>query len=123
MTMDKFQMGQTFEQEVVITKDHSVNRMGKEGADVLSTPALLGLMENTCILQSEPYLPEQHTTVGYAVDGLRHVAPTALGEKVQVKVLLSGVDRNRLTYDIEVYEGPDKRIAVANHKRAVIPIQ
>lgn len=123
MTMDKFQMGQTFEQEIEITKEHTVNRMGKEGADVLSTPALLGLMENTCILQSEPYLPEQHTTVGYAVDGLRHVAPTSLGEKVQVKVALTVVDRNRLTYDIEVYEGPDKRIAVANHKRAVIPVQ
>tara|TARA_B100000809_G_scaffold214152_1_gene218795 strand:+ start:346 stop:711 length:366 start_codon:yes stop_codon:yes gene_type:complete len=121
--MDKFQMGQIFDQEIEVTKDHTVNRMGKEGADVLSTPALLGLMENTCILQSEPYLAESHTTVGYAVDGLRHVAPTSLGEKVQVKVTLTEVDRNRLTYDIEVYEGPDKRIAVANHKRAVIPIQ
>ena len=123
MTMDKFQMGQTFDQEIEITKEHTVNRMGKEGADVLSTPALLGLMENTCILQSEPYLADAHTTVGYAVDGLRHVAPTSLGEKVQVKVTLTEVDRNRLTYDIEVYEGPDKRIAVANHKRAVIPIR
>ena len=123
MTTDKFQIGQTFDQEIEITKEHTVNRMGKEGADVLSTPALLGLMENTCILQSEPYLAEAHTTVGYAVDGLRHVAPTSLGEKVQVKVTLTEVDRNRLTYDIEVYEGPDKRIAVANHKRAVIPIQ
>jgi fluoroacetyl-CoA thioesterase len=123
MTLDKFQMGQTFDQEIEVTKEHTVNRMGKEGADVLSTPALLGLMENTCILQSEPYLAEAHTTVGYAVDGLRHVAPTSLGEKVQVKVTLTEVDRNRLTYDIEVYEGPDKRIAVANHKRAVIPIQ
>ena len=123
MTMDKFQMGQTFEQEVEVTKEHCVNRMGKEGADVLSTPHLLGFMENTCIVQSEPYLDKEHTTVGYAVDGLRHVAPTSLGEKVQVKVTLTEVDRNRLTYDIEVYEGPDKRIAVANHKRAVIPIQ
>ena len=123
MTMDKFQMGQTFEHEYEVTKNDSVNRMGKDGADVLFTPALLGLMENACILQSEPYLPEQHTTVGYAVDGLRHVAPTAMGEKVQVKVRLTEVDRNRLTYDIEVYEGPDKRIAVANHKRAVIAIQ
>jgi len=123
MTLDKLQMGQTFDQEIEVTKEHTVNRMGKEGADVLSTPALLGLMENTCILQSEPYLAEAHTTVGYAVDGLRHVAPTSLGEKVQVKVTLTEVDRNRLTYDIEVFEGPDKRIAVANHKRAVIPIQ
>ncbi len=119
MSMEKFQVGQEYEQEVEVTKDLTTNRMGREGADVLSTPALLGLMENTCISSSEPYVPEGHTTVGYAVDGLRHMAPTAIGEKVQVKVKLAEVDRNRLTYEIEAYEG-EKRIAVATHKRAVI---
>ena len=120
MSMEKFQVGQTFEKEWVITKEETTNRMGKEGADVLSTPALLGLMENTCIQQSEPYVPEKHTTVGYAVDGLRHMAPTPLGKKVQISVKLTEVDRNRLTYEIEAHEGPDKKIGVAVHKRAVI---
>ncbi len=119
MSMEKFQVGQEYEQETVITKDLTTNRMGREGADVLSTPALLGLMENTCISSSEASIPEGYTTVGYAVDGLRHMAPTAVGEKVQVKVKLAEVDRNRLTYEIEAYEG-EKKIAVATHKRAVI---
>ena len=120
MSMEKFQAGQTFEKEWVVTKEETTNHMGKEGADVLSTPALLGLMENTCIRQSEPYMPEKHTTVGYAVDGLRHMAPTQLGEKVRITVTLTNVDRNRLTYEIEAHEGPDKKIGVAVHKRAVI---
>lgn len=122
MTMQKFQAGQRFEQEIEVALEHTTNRMGKEGADVLSTPALLGLMEGACILQSEPFMPAAHTTVGYAVDGLRHLAPTPVGNKVVVSVELTEVDRNRLTYAIEAYEG-DKRIAVATHKRAVIPIQ
>ena len=58
MSMEKFTVGQTFEKEWVISKEETTNRMGKEGADVLSTPALLGLMENTCIQQSEPYIPD-----------------------------------------------------------------
>lgn len=122
MTMQKFQTGQRFEQEIEVALEHTTNRMGKEGADVLSTPALLGLMEGACILQSEPFMPAAHTTVGYAVDGLRHLAPTPVGNKVVVSVELTEVDRNRLTYAIEAHEG-DKRIAVATHKRAVIPIQ
>ena len=122
MTMDKFQTGQAFEHEVEVTMEHTTNRMGKPGADVLSTPALLGLMECACIQQSEPYMPAEHTTVGYAVDGLRHLAPTPVGNKVRIRVELTEVDRNRLSYAIEAYEG-DKRIAVASHKRAVIPIQ
>lgn len=122
MTMGNFQAGQRFEQEIEVALEHTTNRMGKEGADVLSTPALLGLMEGACIRQSEPFMPPAHTTVGYAVDGLRHLAPTPVGNKVVVSVELTEIDRNRLTYAIEAHEG-DKRIAVATHKRAVIPIQ
>ncbi len=120
MTMEKFKAGQSAEMEVEVTKDLTTNRMGREGADVLSTPALLGLMENVSIKATEPYLPEGHTTVGYAVDGLRHLAPTPIGEKVLVKTELTEVDRNRLTFQIEAFEG-DKKVALATHKRAVVP--
>ncbi len=120
MTMEKFKAGQSAETEVEVTKDLTTNRMGREGADVLSTPALLGLMENVSIKATEPYLPEGHTTVGYAVDGLRHLAPTPIGEKVLVKTELTEVDRNRLTFQIEAFEG-DKKVALATHKRAVVP--
>ena len=119
MTMEKFQPGQGAELEVEVTKELTINKMGREGAEVLSTPALLGLMENASIKASEPYLPEGYTTVGYAVDGLRHLAPTPIGERVRVRTELTEVDRNRLTYSIEAFEG-DKKVGVANHKRAVI---
>lgn len=122
MTMEKFEAGQKHQQEIEVTLEHTTNRMGKPGADVLSTPALLGLMEGACIQQSEPYMPAKHTTVGYAVDGLRHLAPTPVGNKVVVSVELTEIDRNRLTYQIEAHEG-DKRIAMATHKRAVIPVE
>ena len=121
MTMEKFQPGQSAEIEVEVTREMTVNRMGRPGAEVLSTPALLGLMEQCSIKASDPYLPPGHTTVGYAVDGLRHLAPTPLGGKVRVRAVLTEVDRNRLTYSVEAYEG-DKKIGVAVHKRAVIPI-
>ncbi len=119
MTMEKFQAGQSFELEAEVTRDMTTNRMGRDGADVLSTPSLLGLMEQASIRATEPGLPEGHTTVGYAVDGMRHMAPTPLGGKVRVKSELTEVDRNRLTFSIEAFEG-DKKIGVAVHKRAVI---
>ena len=120
--MEKFEAGQKFQQEIEVTLEHTTNRMGKPGADVLSTPALLGLMEGACIQQSEPHMPADHTTVGYAVDRLRHLAPTPVGNKVIVSVELTEIDRNRLTYQIEAHEG-EQRVAMATHKRAVIPIQ
>ena len=120
MTMEQFRPGQSAESEVEVTAEMTINRMGREGAEVLSTPALLEIMENVSIKASEPYLVEGYTTVGYAVDGLRHLAPTPIGQTVRVRSVLTDVDRNRLTYSIEAYEG-DKKVGVASHKRAVIP--
>ena len=118
--MDRFETGQSAETQTEVTEPLTINRMGRPGAEVLSTPSLLKLMEECCIEASDPYLPEGSTTVGYAVDGLRHVAPTAIGGVVTVKAVLTEVDRNRLTYRIEAHEG-DTQIGVATHKRAVIP--
>ena len=120
MDLSALQPGQSAEQEVTVTKDLTTNRTGKEGADVLSTPAMLGLMEDTSIKATDDRLPKGFTTVGFAVDGLRHIAPTSIGGKVTVKAELTNVDKNKLTYSIEAYEG-DKKIGVASHRRAVIP--
>ena len=119
MDLQRLEPGQTAEAETTVTKSMTVNRMGREGADVLSTPALLMLMEEVSIRASEAFLPEGSTTVGYAVDGMRHVAPTALGATVRVRCELTTVDRNRLTYEVEAFEG-ETRIGFATHKRAVI---
>ena len=119
MTMEKFKPGQSAELEAEVTDELTINRMDREGADVLSTPSLLQLMERCCIKASDSYLPAGYTTVGYAVDGMRHLAPTPIGRTVLVKSELTEVDRNRLTYSIEAFEG-EKQIGVATHKRAVI---
>ena len=119
MTMDKLRPGQSAELQTQVTIEMTTNRMGREDSDVLSTPSLLRLMEECSIEASDAYLPDGFTTVGYAVDGMRHLAPTAVGQRVRVSSQLTGVDRNRLTYSIEAFEG-DKKIGVAVHKRAVV---
>ena len=119
MTMENLSPGQSAKIEVEVTRELSTNPRDREGADVLSTPALLGLMERCSAKASKPYIPDGCTTVGYAVDGMRHMAPTAIGARVQVRSVLTKVDRNRLTYSIEAFEG-EVKIGVAVHKRAVI---
>jgi fluoroacetyl-CoA thioesterase len=97
----------------------TVNRSGILGADVLSTPWLLNLMELTCIEATDSKLAPDMATVGYAVDGLRHLAPTSIGATVTVTALLAAVDSKKFTYDIKAEEGGQK-IGVANHRRAAI---
>ena len=118
--MINFSIGQSAKIDTTITPDLTINRVGKKGAEVLSTPSLLMLMEQCSIKASDPYLPKNHTTVGYAVDKLRHLAPSSVGASVQVVATLEEIDRNRLTFLIEAFEGTTS-IGIATHKRAVIP--
>ena len=120
MNLDKVTPGQRAEMVVEVTEDLTTNRTGKEGDEVLSTPSLLKLMERCCIQATDHLLPEGHTTVGYAVDKMRHIAPTSMGSTVTIRTVLDDVDRNRLTYTLEAFEG-DRQIGSAVHKRAVIP--
>ena len=119
MPTGKLAPGGAAEIEVEVTKDLSTNRTGRPGADVLSTPSLLKLMELCSIEATDPYLDDGYATVGYAVDGLRHLAPTSIGAVVKVKAVITEVNGTRLSYNIEALEG-DQTIGVATHKRAVI---
>ena len=65
--------------ELVVTVDDKlvVKHMGGEG--VLSTPAMIGLMERAGIEAVQAYLPEGHTTVGFEVN-VKHFGATPKGK-------------------------------------------
>lgn len=119
ISFDAVKSGQIGELNIEITKEMTVNRVGRPGGDVLSTPSLLMLMEQASIEATDKLLPLGHATVGFAVDGMRHLAPTAIGRQVRVKATVDEVDGNKFAYVIEAYEG-DKKIGVAKHRRAAI---
>ena len=121
MDTSKLEVGQSGRINVEVTTEMTTNRTGNAGDDVLSTPAMLGLMEGACIKQSDHLLDKNASTVGYAVDGLRHVARTDVGETVEISTSLTEVDRakGRLTYEIEVTLN-GSTVGKAVHKRAII---
>ena len=121
MGMDDIKPGLRYELEETVKEEQTINRMGKPGAEVLSTPSLLALMEWSSIHSTDHLLPEGKTTVGYGVDEMRHIAPTPIGGKVTVTAELTEVDGSRLKYVIEANEG-EKFIGKAVHKRAIIDI-
>ena len=121
MNLDKIEPGQTGTLESEVTEDLAINRMGKPGAEVLSTPSLVMLMERCAIATTDHLLPDGATTVGYAFDKMRHIAPTAIGGIVTLHGELTQVDGSKLTYSIEANKG-EKQIGSTVHKRAVIPI-
>ena len=87
--------------------------------DVFSTPAMIGLMERTCVELTEPYLDENEQTVGIHVD-VRHLAATDIGQRVTVSAELLEVKGNKLRYAVIATNDQNVKIGDGTHRRAVI---
>jgi fluoroacetyl-CoA thioesterase len=88
-------------------------------SDVFSTPAMIGLMEYTCVLLVAPYLDEDEQTVGIHVD-VRHMAPTKIGQSVTVTAELREINSNKLRFAVSAVNDQGVKIGEGTHRRAVI---
>jgi fluoroacetyl-CoA thioesterase len=88
-------------------------------SDVFSTPAMIGLMEYTCVLLVAPYLDENEQTVGIHVD-VRHMAPTKIGQSVTVTAELLEVKDNKLRFALSAVNDQGVKIGEGTHRRALI---
>lgn len=87
--------------------------------DVFSTPAMIGLMERTCVDLTEPYLDENEQTVGIHVD-VYHLAPTKIGQSITVTAELTEVKDHKLRYSLSATNDEGVKIGAGNHRRAII---
>ncbi|HEY6368890.1 MAG TPA: thioesterase family protein [Candidatus Binatia bacterium] len=88
-------------------------------SDVFSTPAMIGLMEYTCVLLVAPYLDENEQTVGIHVD-VRHMAPTKIGQSVTVTAELLEVKNSKLRFAVSAVNDQSVKIGEGTHRRALI---
>jgi fluoroacetyl-CoA thioesterase len=94
---------------------------GTIGASVLSTPAMIGMMERTSSVLSFENLPDGKATVGFEVC-VKHVAAAAEGTRCTVRAKLNEVvDGRKLRFDVEVTEG-ERTIGIGTHERRVIDV-
>ena len=88
-------------------------------ADVFSTPAMIGLMEGTCVRLTAPYLEEGENTVGMHVD-VHHLAPTKIGQSVTVTAEILEIAGNKIRYAVSAVNDAGVKIGEGTHRRAVI---
>ena len=83
-----------------------------------STPSMISLMEGAATQAIHHLMEPGRTSVGYEVN-VRHLAPASLGAKIVAYAELTDVERNRLTFEVQAYDG-DKKIGEGTHRRAII---
>ena len=108
--------GLTHTQTYVTTLEMRAKQLA---SDIFSTPAMIGLMEYTCVLLAAPYLDENEQTVGIHVD-VRHMAPTKIGQSVTVTAEVLEVKDNKLRFALSAVNDQGVRIGEGTHRRALI---
>ena len=108
-------------EEVVVAFENTAARYGSGLVEVFATPAMVALMEKTCLNSVLPYLPEGYGTVGVKVD-IVHSKATPVGMKVVCESTLLEVDRRRLVFELAARDEKGE-IGKGRHERFVIDTQ
>jgi fluoroacetyl-CoA thioesterase len=114
---DSLKAGLSIELEYTVTDEMAPAHIP---AKILSTPSMVGLIERTCFACTRPHLDPNETTVGTHVC-VSHSGPARSGEKVQVRVTLSGIAKRRLSFDTVVIAAAGT-ISTGTHERAVVDL-
>ncbi|WP_310599298.1 thioesterase family protein [Desulfobulbus sp.] len=111
-------IGAKGKEEMVVTPETTAARYGSGLVEVFATPAMVALMEKTCLVSVLPFLPEGFGTVGIKVD-IAHTRATPVGMKVTCESTLVEVDRRRLVFELVAHDEKGE-IGRGRHERFVI---
>ncbi len=107
-------------EEWIVRPEDTAARFGSGLVEVFATPAMIALMEKTCMHSVLPFLPEGFGTVGTQVD-ITHSRATPVGMKVICDTLLVEADRRRLVFEVQAADERGE-IGRGRHERFLINI-
>jgi fluoroacetyl-CoA thioesterase len=119
--MPSIPVGATGQQKVLVTPEIAVDFLGLEGARVLGTPFMIGLMEMTARNTIKTFLDEGFDTVGTEVN-VRNLAATPLGMSVTFSAEILEVKDRRVLCKVEAFDEREK-VGEGTHERFVINVE
>ncbi len=115
----KLEVGTSESRKVTIDKDRTIGFMGEEGR-VYATPSLVHDIEHTCRDMIVARLPEGQDSVGTIVN-IAHLAPTLLGQEVEITVTVAELEGRRVALDIVAKDALDT-ICKGRHERFIVDV-
>jgi len=90
---------------IVVDETRTISFMG-EALRVYATPWMVSDMEYACRDLIFHHLDEGEDSVGVRVE-IEHLAPTSLGEWVDIAVTVTAIDGRRVTLDFEAHDAAE----------------
>jgi predicted thioesterase len=95
---------------------HTASVVGN--SEVVSTPSLIGFLEQTSHRAILPFVEPGEVSVGTRVE-VDHLAAAFLGKPVLASTRIASVEGRRITFDVEARQG-DKLVMKGRHVRAIV---
>ena len=118
--MAQIPIGTKGEEKRLVTSENAISFLDMEGARVLSTPQMIGMMEWTCRNTVKPLLDEGYDTVGTHVN-VAHVGAAPIGMSVIFTAEVIAVADRRITFKVDAHDEKGT-IGEGTHERAVINV-
>ena len=118
--MQSIPAGTRAESVHLVTDELVTHHLGSDHTRVLSTPILIGLLEQTARDAVRHLMDENEDTVGTTIE-LRHMAASPLGMQVHLSARVTNITERRICFCLEAYDEAGK-IAEGVHERTVIDV-
>jgi fluoroacetyl-CoA thioesterase len=117
VTFPGIRRGLRGEQRAIVTDAMVTTHVGG-ATGILTTPSMIMLMEETAQEVTRPYLPADHTTVGFEIS-VRHLGPTPLGAEITVTAELLEVDGRKLYWAVSAHH-ERRKIGEGTLRRTIV---
>lgn len=101
-----------------VTKETTAAALGSGMLEVYATPAMVALMEETCMKSVQAEMDEGYGTVGTGLT-IHHLSATPIGMKVRCVSKLVEVDGRKLVFDVQAFD-ESGLIGQGTHERFII---
>ncbi|MBP1045669.1 thioesterase family protein [Enterococcus sp. BWM-S5] len=108
----------TYSKQFTVEPENTAQMVGSGDLEVLATPALIAMVENTARDFLRQELTEGETSVGTKID-TKHLRPSKVGAEITVKITQEARIKAKADFSFEVYDGAEL-IAVGTHQRVVV---
>lgn len=100
------------------TEENSAVAMKSGSLKVLSTPAMIALMEQAATELVDQNVPADQTSVGISIN-VKHNAPTPIGLKLRAEASIIDVDGRKIIFEVKAFDERGE-IGEGIHERFIV---